>query len=161
MCGIVGLYNLPELQGLFPEMLESLAHRGPDATGQYRSPQNGTDILLGHKRLSLIDLTDAANQPFVKDGLILVFNGEIYNYRVLAKELATLGASFITKSDSEVLLEAWRYWGPESLSRLRGMFAFAIYDEKTRRLVLARDPFGIKPLFLARRNGVSSFRSGS
>ena len=159
MCGIVGLYDLPAARDLFPEMLESLAHRGPDATGRYRSPPNGTDVLLGHKRLSIIDLSEAANQPFVKDGLVLVFNGEIYNYRALAKELVALGASLITKSDTEVLLEAWRHWGPQALLRLRGMFAFALYDERTRRLVLARDPFGIKPLFLYQHNGGIAFGS--
>ncbi len=159
MCGIVGLYDLPAARDLFPEMLESLAHRGPDATGRYRSPPNGTDVLLGHKRLSIIDLSEAANQPFVKDGLVLVFNGEIYNYKALARELSTLGATFSTNSDTEVLLEAWRYWGPDSLNRLRGMFAFALYDEKTRRLILARDPFGIKPLFLYQNNGGLAFGS--
>ncbi len=159
MCGIVGLYDLPAAQGVFPEMLESLAHRGPDATGRYRSPPNGTDVLLGHKRLSIIDLSEAANQPFVKDGLVLVYNGEIYNYKALARELSALGATFSTSSDTEVLLEAWRYWGPDSLNRLRGMFAFALYDEKTRRLVLARDPFGIKPLFLYQHNGGLAFGS--
>lgn len=159
MCGIVGLYNLPATQGVFPEMLESIAHRGPDATGRYRSPPNGTDVLFGHKRLSIIDLSEAANQPFIKDGLVLVYNGEIYNYKALARELSTLGATFSTSSDTEVLLEAWRYWGPDSLTRLRGMFAFALYDENTRRLVLARDPFGIKPLFLFQHNGGLAFGS--
>ena len=113
MCGIVGLYDLPAAQSVFPEMLESIAHRGPDATGQYHSPRNGTEVLLGHKRLSIIDLSEAANQPFIKDGLVLVYNGEIYNYKALAIELSTLGATFSTSSDTEVLLEAWKYWGEQ------------------------------------------------
>jgi asparagine synthase (glutamine-hydrolysing) len=159
MCGIVGLYNLPPAEGAFPEMLESMAHRGPDATGQYRSRTDGASVLLGHKRLSIIDLSEAANQPFKKDGFVLAYNGEIYNYQALGEELKALGAQFSTKSDTEVVLEAWRHWGPESLSRLRGMFAFALYDEKTRRLVLARDPFGIKPLFFYRHNGGLAFSS--
>jgi len=159
MCGIVGLYNFSRAECMFEDMLESLAHRGPDATGQYRSPPRGGDVLLGHKRLSIIDLSEAANQPFVKDGLVLVYNGEIYNYQALSEELKALGARFRTKSDTEVVLEAWRQWGPDSLSRMRGMFAFALYDEKTRRLVLARDPFGIKPLFLHRHNGGLAFAS--
>lgn len=159
MCGIVGLYNLPSAEGAFPEMLESLAHRGPDATGEYRSPDDGASVLLGHKRLSIIDLSEAANQPFKKDGFVLIYNGEIYNYQAVAEELKALGAKFRTKSDTEVVLEAWRHWGAESLGRLRGMFAFALYDEKTRRLVLARDPFGIKPLFLYRHNGGLAFSS--
>lgn len=159
MCGIVGLYNLSLAESTFAEMLEILAHRGPDATGQYRSSSNGTDVLFGHKRLSIIDLSEAANQPLVKDGLVVIYNGEIYNYQALSEELKALGAKFRTKSDTEIVLEAWRYWGPESLSRMRGMFAFAIYDEKTRRLVLARDPFGIKPLFFYHSNGGLAFSS--
>ena len=114
---------------------------------------------LCHRRLSIIDLSSAANQPFEKDGLILIFNGEIYNYRQLQSELRPAGATFRTSSDSEVLLEAWRHWGPASLDRLRGMFAFALYDTVNRRLVLARDHFGIKPLFYQARHGRLAFAS--
>ncbi|MGH6914250.1 MAG: asparagine synthase (glutamine-hydrolyzing), partial [Geminicoccales bacterium] len=87
---------------------------------------HGAHVRLGHRRLSIIDLSDAANQPFEKDGLVIVFNGEIYNYRALAQELRSAGVSFRTSSDTEVLLEAWRQWGPGCLNRLRGMFAFAL-----------------------------------
>ena len=103
-------------------------------------------IHLGHRRLSIIDLSTSANQPLVKGGLALVYNGELYNYRELRAELEKQGASFITSSDTEVVLEAWRHWGPDALPRFRGMFAFAIADTATGELVLARDPLGIKPL---------------
>ena len=123
---------------------------GPDDTERVR---------LGHRRLSIIDLSAAANQPFVKDGLVLVFNGEIYNYRQLRAELSGAGISFRTSSDTEVLLEAWRRWGPASLRRLRGMFAFALFDERQGTLTLARDQFGIKPLFWTARDGGVAFAS--
>lgn len=134
-----------------------IAHRGPDGEGQYDRDATGdtigagVDVHLAHRRLSIIDLSSAADQPFVKDGLVLVFNGEIYNYRSLRAMLEATGVRFRTSSDTEVLLEAWRAWGPDSLRRLRGMFAFALYDERTGHLVLARDHFGQKPLFYTRR----------
>lgn len=159
MCGIVGLYNVPAGPGTLSEMLASIAHRGPDSEGVYEARAHGADVRLGHRRLSIIDLSDAANQPFEKDGLVIVFNGEIYNYKALAQELGAIGVAFRTSSDTEVLLEAWRHWGPACLNRLRGMFAFALFDTRTGRMVIARDPFGIKPLFIARRNGGLIFAS--
>ncbi len=137
-------------------MLRSIAHRGPDAEGQYRNAAAGAQVALGHRRLSIIDLSDAANQPFVKNGLALAYNGEIYNFQELRRELIRMGVNFRTNSDTEVVLEAWRAWGAASLKRLRGMFAFALFDENTGRMVLARDHLGIKPLFmLKRQNGVA------
>ena len=110
---------------------------------------------LGHRRLSIIDLSSAADQPLTKHGLTLVYNGELYNYRALRAELVSRGVRFVTKSDTEVVLEAWRAWGPEALRRFRGMFAFALFDERSGELILARDPLGIKPLyFLPRGEGV-------
>jgi asparagine synthase (glutamine-hydrolysing) len=112
-------------------------------------------VHLGHVRLSIIDLSAAANQPLSKNGLTLVYNGELYNYRELRADLKALGVRFVTESDTEVVLEAWRAWGAEALSRFRGMFAFALIDEMTGDLVLARDPLGIKPLyFFARGEGL-------
>ena len=159
MCGIVGLYNMPAGPGILQKMLGSIAHRGPDAEGVYETVCHGADVRLGHRRLSIIDLSDAANQPFEKNGLVIVFNGEIYNYKALADELRATGVTFRTSSDTEVLLEAWRKWGPDCLNRMRGMFAFALLDTRTGRMVVARDPFGIKPLFMARRNGGLAFAS--
>jgi asparagine synthase (glutamine-hydrolysing) len=140
-------------------MSEAIAHRGPDAVGAWRGPGDPPRVRLGHRRLSIIDLSDAANQPFVKDGLALVFCGEIYNYRELKAELRAGGTSFRTDSDTEVLLEAWRRWGPGSLRRLRGMFAFALFDERQGTLTLARDHFGIKPLFYTATGGGLAFAS--
>jgi len=106
---------------------------------------------LGHRRLSIIDLSAVSDQPFVKDGLALSYNGELYNYRELRTVLEGEGVRFVTSSDTEVVLEAMRRWGADALPRFRGMFAFALFDEHRGRLVLARDPLGIKPLYLMRR----------
>jgi asparagine synthase (glutamine-hydrolysing) len=159
MCGIVGTYDLSSGASQLEAMSAAIAHRGPDADGTWRSFENGRQVQLGHRRLSIIDLSAAANQPFVKDGLALVFGGEIYNYRDLRAELQSTGSSFRTNSDTEVLLEAWRRWGPASLPRLRGMFTFALFDEQDGTLTLARDQFGIKPLFWMAQDGGIAFAS--
>ena len=159
MCGIVGTYDIAVDAGRWAAMSDALAHRGPDAAGTWTGPDDPDRVRLAHRRLSIIDLSAAANQPFVKDGLVLVFNGEIYNYRQLRAELGGAGVSFRTSSDTEVLLEAWRRWGPASLRRLRGMFAFALFDERQGTLTLARDQFGIKPLFWTARDGGVAFAS--
>jgi asparagine synthase (glutamine-hydrolysing) len=158
MCGIAGMFSLPEYSDHLPEMVASISHRGPDASGLHISESiPGTGI--GNRRLAIIDPVETANQPFYEDGLRLVYNGEIYNYRELRRELESLGSSFRTNSDTEVVAKAWRRWGPECLRRLRGMFAFAILDENNKRLFLARDPLGIKPLFVARRGNGLAFAS--
>ena len=157
MCGILGTYDIAIGDGQFAAMSDAIAHRGPDAAGAWTSPDGR--LRLGHRRLSIIDLSAAANQPFVKDGLALVFCVEIYNYRQLRAELGAAGTVFRTSSDTEVLLEAWRRWGPASLRRLRGMFAFALFDEREGTLNLARDQFGIKPLFWTVRDGGVAFAS--
>jgi asparagine synthase (glutamine-hydrolysing) len=160
VCGILGAYGVATADDqVVAAMSDAIAHRGPDATGTWTSPDDAQRVRLGHRRLSIIDLSDAANQPFVKDGLVLVFGGEIYNYRELRAELRAAGTGFRTDSDTEVLLEAWRRWGPASLRRLRGMFAFALYDEGQGTLTLARDQFGIKPLFYTFRDGGIAFAS--
>ncbi len=111
----------------------------------------GTALQLAHRRLSIIDLSAAADQPFSKDGLHLSYNGELYNYREIRDTLRGRGVQFRTDSDTEVVLECWRQWGPAGLDRLRGMFAFAIYDESTAAVTLVRDPLGIKPLYVLPR----------
>ncbi len=151
MCGIVGCYQHADGPKLVDVMTERIAHRGPDANGTWNHEDDRVSIQLGHRRLSIIDLSAAADQPLSKHGLTLAYNGELYNYKELRAELASRGVSFVTSSDTEVVLEAWRYWGPASLPRFRGMFAFALADEKTGELFLARDPLGIKPLFYLRR----------
>ena len=158
MCGILGAYGVAAADDrCIAAMSDAIAHRGPDAAGTWSSADQR--VRLGHRRLSIIDLSAAANQPFVKDGLALVFCGEIYNYRQLRSELAAAGTGFRTDSDTEVLLEAWRRWGAGSLRRLRGMFAFALFDERRGTLTLARDHFGIKPLFWTARDGGVAFAS--
>jgi asparagine synthase (glutamine-hydrolysing) len=116
-------------------------------------------LQLAHRRLSIIDLSTAADQPFAKDGLHLSYNGELYNYRELRKVLRGKGVQFRTESDTEVVLESWRHWGPAALAQFRGMFAFAIYDERTTALTLARDPFGIKPMYVMPRGSGILFAS--
>jgi asparagine synthase (glutamine-hydrolysing) len=159
MCGIAGCYQQADGQKLTDIMTERIAHRGPDASGAWSHEDDRVSVQLGHRRLSIIDLSAAADQPLSKGGLTIVYNGELYNYRELRKELASHGVSFVTSSDTEVVLEAWRYWGPASLPRFRGMFAFALADETTGELFLARDPLGIKPLFYLRRGEGALFAS--
>lgn len=162
MCGIAGTYRWPDGAVTAKAMNAEIAHRGPDGDGVYSrvaGVDGSVDVHLAHRRLSIIDLSHAADQPFVKDGLALVYNGELYNYRGLRAELEVRGARFATSSDTEVVLEAWRAWGADALSRFRGMFAFAVHDERTGTLTLARDHFGIKPLLFARRDGGLAFCS--
>jgi asparagine synthase (glutamine-hydrolysing) len=123
-----------------------MAHRGPDGAGVWTAPGVG----LGHRRLSIIDIAGSPQPMASTDGAaMLVFNGEIYNYRELREELKGAGAEFHTDGDSEVILAAWQRWGPDCVTRLHGMFAFAIYDQRERTLFLARDRLGVKPLFYA------------
>lgn len=158
MCGILGGVGAA-IDGLsdasLGAALDLIGHRGPDASGLHRRP----GLVLGHRRLSIIDLDPRANQPMVRDGCVVTFNGEIYNYRDLRRELEAKGHGFQTNSDTEVLLAAYREWGRACLERLEGMFAFAIWDERLRKLILARDRFGEKPLFMARRRGMFLFCS--
>jgi asparagine synthase (glutamine-hydrolysing) len=147
MCGITGCYQQTDGQKLVDIMTDRIAHRGPDAAGIWSHQSDRVAIHLGHRRLSIIDLSEAANQPMSKDGLTLVYNGELYNFKELRADLKARGVRFTTESDTEVVLEAWRAWGPEGLRRFRGMVAFALADETTGDLVLARDPLGIKPLY--------------
>src|SRR4051794_9836689 len=112
-------------------MIERLDHRGPDASDVVESINLRASVVLAHRRLSIIDLSSAADQPLVKDGLTLCYNGELYNYQELRARLEHFGVRFATRSDTEVVLEAWRSWGTDSLHRMRGMFAFAVHDAAT------------------------------
>ena len=151
MCGIAGCYQQADGHKLVDIMTDRIKHRGPDATGNWSYEDDRAIMNLGHLRLSIIDLSAAANQPFSKDGLTLAYNGELYNYKEIRADLVARGVRFFTQSDTEVVLEAWRAWGPEALRRFRGMFAFALADTSTGDLILARDPLGIKPLYLLPR----------
>jgi len=155
MCGIAGCYQQADGRKLVDIMIDRIGHRGPDAQGTWSEEGDRVGVHLGHRRLSIIDLSTAADQPLRKHGLVLIYNGELYNYRALRAELVVRGVSFSTQSDTEVVLEAWRHWGPDALQRFRGMFAFALFNEKTGEIFLARDPFGIKPLYyMLRRDGI-------
>ena len=150
MCGICGTVCLdggPDPGSGVDRMLRALAHRGPDADGQW---SNGT-CTLGHRRLSIIDLSDAGRQPLTnEDGTLwLTFNGEIYNFQALRQELERAGHAFRSHTDSEVVVHAYEEWGTAAVSRFRGMFAFALWDTRRRRLWLARDRVGKKPLVYA------------
>ena len=131
MCGIAGCYQQADGRKLVEIMTDRIAHRGPDAAGIWEHGDDRVTAQLGHRQLSIIDLTSAADQPLSKHSMTLVYNGELYNYQELRAELIAHGVRFTTRSDTEVVLEAWRSWGPEALRRFRGMFAFALLDERT------------------------------
>ncbi len=165
MCGIAGWIAKPEraLSGdTLAGMLQAIAHRGPDGEGtaHYACALTGHHVFLGHRRLAIID-PQGAHQPMcdAASGLALIFNGEIYNFRVLRDELSNLGYRFTRDSDTEVLLRAYEHWGKGVVHRLRGQFAFAIWDARNERLFMARDRFGEKPLFLHERGGALYFAS--
>jgi asparagine synthase (glutamine-hydrolysing) len=161
MCGIAGLFHLTTPKPVDPSRIErmcdAMVHRGPDGAGVWTAPGVG----LGHRRLSIIDLAGSPQPMHAADGrAVIVFNGEIYNYRELRTELAARGAVFRTDGDTEVILAAWQQWGPACLARLNGMFAFALYDVGQRTLFLARDRLGVKPLhYAALSDGSLAFAS--
>jgi asparagine synthase (glutamine-hydrolysing) len=154
MCGIAGfLIDGPaldrgECERRLWRMIAPLRHRGPDDEGVWSDGKTG----LAHARLAIIDTSAAGHQPMsTADGTLwITYNGEVYNFAEIARELAALGYRFRSRSDTEVVINGWHAWGPQVFSRLRGMFAFALWDRRTRRLILARDRFGKKPLYWAR-----------
>jgi asparagine synthase (glutamine-hydrolysing) len=160
MCGIVGVCNFngdPVPAGLLQRMTDSIAHRGPDGEGHYTDGPVG----LGHRRLAVIDLSPAGHQPMANEtgDVILTYNGEIYNFQKLRVELETLGHRFHSRTDTEVVVHAYEEWQERCVERFNGMFAFALLDRSRRRLFLARDRYGIKPLYWYCRDGVFIFAS--
>ncbi len=151
MCGLTGLFDCQAMRPFDPALIQAMtdavAHRGPDGEGIFNEP----GIALGHRRLAFIDLAGGIQPMQTADGaLTIVFNGEIYNFPDLMAELKAQGAQFQTRSDTEVLLHGWRHWGTGLFARLRGMFAFALWDAPQQTLVLVRDRFGKKPMHYAR-----------
>jgi len=160
MCGIVGVAGDVRItRESLTAMRDAMHHRGPDDEGVWWSADGC--VGLGHRRLSIIDLSEAGRQPMsaANGSLQIVFNGEIYNYQDLRAELKSLGHRFRTATDTEVILQAYSAWGTDCLSRLNGMFALALYDDVQKRLLLARDPAGEKPLFYRHDAGALTFAS--
>ncbi|MBH8605145.1 asparagine synthase (glutamine-hydrolyzing) [Thermoactinomyces sp. CICC 10522] len=162
MCGITGWIDwkrdLSNERPVLQKMADAIRHRGPDAEGFWLSPR----AALAHRRLIVIDPVGGAQPMLYRTGentVALTYNGEIYNFRELREELETLGHTFQTKSDTEVLLHAYLEWGEDCIRRLNGIFAFAIWDERTQKLFLGRDHLGVKPLFYAQRDGMVLFAS--
>jgi asparagine synthase (glutamine-hydrolysing) len=158
MCGIAGLVDLKGREvrkDSIKAMTDSIKHRGPDGEGQWVYENIG----IGHRRLAIIDLSDAAAQPMHSSDrrYVLTYCGEIYNYKEIRKELESLGKQFHTKSDSEVLLLSLIQWKEKALIKFNGMFAFAFYDTLKNELLLARDRYGIKPLYYSLQDSYFSF----
>jgi len=160
MCGITGLIHLdsaPASPAILQRMTNAIAHRGPDGEGHWIEG----NVALGHRRLAIIDLSPAGHQPMlsVSQRHVLVYNGEIYNFRELRAELAVLGYQFRSKTDSEVVLNALIAWGPKALDRFNGMFGLALWDRQEQTLLLARDRYGIKPLYYSLQGRTLAFGS--
>lgn len=158
MCGICGLYNLnerPAEPDVLETMTESMAHRGPDGRGVWINDYIG----LGHRRLSILDLSEAGAQPMQRSNLVITYNGEIYNFPELRKELEQFGHAFFSNSDTEMILASYEQWGTHCVRKFNGMFAFAIWDQTRSELFLARDRYGIKPLYYTLVNNTLLFGS--
>ena len=159
MCGIAGFIdsrlNTDERSNVLNNMLHAIAHRGPDARGTWHQEA----LSLGQNRLSIIDLSEEGNQPMFRGDLVIVYNGEVYNYREIRSELEKNGAVFKTHSDTEVILAAYEAWGHECVQRFIGMWAFALWDQRKKELFCSRDRFGIKPFFYIEEGGRFYFGS--
>ncbi|MCR5602817.1 MAG: asparagine synthase (glutamine-hydrolyzing) [Lachnospiraceae bacterium] len=158
MCGIAGCYlvNKKVDHEIFEQMVDIISYRGPDDRDTFYEG----NLALGHRRLSIIDLSEAGHQPFhYKDRYVVVFNGEIYNYKELREELISRGCSFVSECDTEVLIAAYDQYGPACVDRFNGMWAFAVYDRKEKTVFLSRDRFGVKPLYYYHKDGSFIFAS--
>lgn len=160
MCGIAGIYRPGQAAisyELIKKMTDAIAHRGPDGEGHFVDK----DVALGHRRLAVLDLTAAGNQPMstADRRFVISYNGEIYNFRELRRELENLGYRFNSRTDTEVILHGYREWGLDLIPRLNGMFAFALWDASERKLILVRDRYGIKPLYIWRNGSEYVFAS--
>ena len=164
MCGIAGFIDhrgidARKAEALGRKMAEAIIHRGPDDQGVWMDDSNG--VVLAHRRLSIIDLSAMGHQPMgsANGRYVVVFNGEIYNYKEIKNELLNKNIRFKSNTDTEVILESYKYWGFKFLEKLRGMFSFVIWDMLKKKLIFVRDPFGIKPLYYFQKDGVTYFAS--
>ena len=164
MCGILGFVSKNDScnKETFGEALDMLRHRGPDDAGEHHQvTPDGSRLAMGHRRLSILDLTELGHQPMIspRTGTIIVYNGEVYNFAEIRTELISLGYAFESNCDTEVILAAYDQWGDDCVLRFNGMFAFAIYDPKLERIFLARDRVGIKPLYYYHEDSLLAFSS--
>ena len=161
MCGIAGFADFKNQGdlGVLKGMAAVMPHRGPDGQSEHLTVCGKAHVGLAHRRLSIIDLSHAADQPMHFDGLSVVFNGEIYNYAELRAELSQLGHQFDTHSDTEVVLHSWRQWGQRAIERWHGMFAIVLLDERLQQIICIRDRAGVKPLFYSHVEGLFLFGS--
>lgn len=157
MCGILGVLPAKYETGFFQEALDTLSHRGPDGGHMWiQSPH----VMFGHRRLSILDLSDKGQQPMIwQNRYVVVFNGEIYNFLEVRKKLEKRGLSFETECDTEVLLAAYAVWGQRCVEEFNGMWAFAIWDREEETVFFSRDRFGVKPLYYSHQNGQLAFAS--
>ena len=161
MCGITGVINFNKKKITARNCVEKINNyqrsRGPDGDSIWSS--NDNLITFGHTRLSIIDLSNEGVQPFISydQNYVITYNGEIYNYKELKNFLIKKNVKFKSNSDTEVIIESYKYWGIDFLEKIRGMYAFCIFDIKKRNIILARDPFGIKPLYYSEINSVFYF----
>ena len=148
MCGFSGIINDEDFnQHEIKSINELLNHRGPDNTDYFQSKVDKFNIYLGHKRLSIIDLSKQANQPMKFEKLAIVYNGEIYNFQNIRSKLEKIGYLFQTRSDTEVVLKAFHCWKEKCVNEFEGMYTFAIFDKENKKFFLFRDPMGVKPLY--------------
>ena len=161
MCGITGFADFKKnsSEEILAQMSHAVSHRGPDGQGVYYTESTNASVGLGHRRLSIIDLSAAANQPMHYEGLHVIFNGEIYNYNEIRDELISLGHQFSTHSDTEVILHGWKQWGEKTIDKWRGMFTIALLDESAGKLICIRDRAGVKPFYYYFNNGLFLFGS--
>jgi asparagine synthase (glutamine-hydrolysing) len=162
MCGIAGLVDTKNYQSdlqILTKMTDALFHRGPDSGGYFFEGFGSSQVGLGNRRLSILDLSNKGQQPMSFNNLTMVYNGEVYNFKKIRAELEKLGFSFDSNSDTEVILKAYYKWGSEAVHRFNGMFAIAIFDSQKKTLTLIRDRAGIKPLYWYQKDGLFMFAS--
>jgi asparagine synthase (glutamine-hydrolysing) len=162
MCRIVGFWDFNykgnyDLKKAIISMRDTLIHGGPDDAGIYLEPKTG--LALGHRRLSILDLSSSGHQPMEFENLVITYNGEVYNFREIREELEGEGYKFISNTDTEVVLKAFHKWGIKAIHKFRGMFAFAVWDKKEKKLYLFRDRIGVKPLYWYFKDGLFMFSS--